>query len=585
MNLTKSNKILDILILLYDKEKSQNIFDNIKTEIHKYNKLIRNEDHNEFILSERDVVLITYADQINEPNEKPLKTLSDFLNTHLTKTISIIHILPFFPFSSDDGFSIIDYYSVDPRLGNWDNIYDIGRKFRLIFDAVINHISRESNWFQGFLNCEKPYNNFFITMEPNVDLSGVVRPRALPLLTPVNTQCGKKYVWTTFSADQIDLNYSNPDVLLEITKVLLYYASKGADILRLDAIAYLWKELNTPCIHLWQTHTIIKFWRAVLNEVKPDLMLLSETNVPHNENVSYFGQYDPSTGKTDEAQIIYQFPLAPLVLHTFLTENTTKLNSWIGELNQPGIFLNFIASHDGIGIIPAKGILTDKEIDALIERTIKHNGRVSRKNNPNGTQSIYELNITLYDWLYDPEKDNLEIGISKFIASQAIMLSLAGLPGIYFHSLFGFSNCYKCYEKTQNPRSLNRQKFSLKYLNIIMNNPRLKESRIFNRYQELLKVRRIQKAFHPLANQISIQTNEHLFSIIRVSQDNSQIIVCLINVSSKKLHCSFSLPKPYSDFSNSFMDLITNKKYEYQNNEFKLEFEPYQVMWLSATYA
>ncbi|HZW02321.1 MAG TPA: alpha-amylase family glycosyl hydrolase, partial [Anaerolineaceae bacterium] len=291
-------------------------------------------------VSERDAILIVYGDQVQTPGEHPLATLERFLSVHLERAVSGVHLLPFYPYSSDDGFSIIDFRAVDSRLGDWEDIHRLGQSYRLMFDAVINHISRESEWFQGFLRGDEPYVDYFITVPPNTDLSAVVRPRVLPLLTPVETSRGQQTVWTTFSDDQIDLNYANPDVALAITDLLLFYVQQGAEILRLDAIAYLWKEAGTPSIHLPETHHMIKLFRAVLDAVAPGVMLITETNVPHEENLSYFGDplpegAQPEGWRTDEAQMVYNFSLAPLVLHTFATADATSLSRWAAGLTTP----------------------------------------------------------------------------------------------------------------------------------------------------------------------------------------------------------------------------------------------------------
>src|SRR5688572_1571966 len=329
----------------------------------------------------------------------PLSALRAFAERHLDGLVSTIHILPFFPYSSDYGFSIKDYEQVNPELGNWEDVEALGRRFDLMFDFVANHCSAEGPWFQAFLRSEPPYDGYFIVTDPAADLRGVTRPRTSPLLTPVETANGPVSVWTTFSADQVDLNYANPAVLLSMVEVVLTYVRRGATMLRLDAIGYLWKEPGTSCIHLPQTHEIVKLFRDVLDDVAPDVALVTETNVPHADNISYFGNGQ------DEAQMVYQFPLAPLVLHSLFTGDASKLAGWAATLETPSdrtTFFNFEASHDGIGVIPARGILTDEEVQALADRVIAHGGQVSYKTNPDGSESPYELNATLFDILSDP---------------------------------------------------------------------------------------------------------------------------------------------------------------------------------------
>jgi glycosidase len=320
-------------------------------------------------LSERSSIFITYGDQLQGPHHSHLETLAEFCESHLRGVVDTIHILPFFPWSSDDGFSVKDYRKVDPVLGDWKDIEKLGKPFRLMFDGVINHVSVQGEWFKKFLCGEMPYSDYFLTIEGNTDLSSVVRPRALPLITEFQTTTGLKRVWTTFSTDQADLDFHNPDVLLDIFDILLMYAQKGAQFIRLDAIAYLWKEIGTSCIHLPQTHAIIQLLRLVLDEVTPHVQIVTETNVPHEDNISYFGNGE------NEAQVVYNFALPPLVLHTFNTGDASVLTKWASGLNLPSnrtTFLNFLASHDGIGLNPVRGLLTDTDIDRLVVKTLAH---------------------------------------------------------------------------------------------------------------------------------------------------------------------------------------------------------------------
>ncbi|MEP7291918.1 MAG: sugar phosphorylase, partial [Chloroflexota bacterium] len=389
----------------------------------------------------------------------PLQTLRKTLLQTIYPTVNGLHILPFSPYSSDDGFSVIDYIAVDPALGSWNDVRAFKPEFRLMFDAVINHISAQSAWFQGFLRGEDPYREYFIPMNPATDLSLVTRPRALPLLSPFESNAGTQHLWTTFSDDQIDLNYANPDVLIAILRVLLFYVEQGANLIRLDAIAFMWKCVGTTCLHLPETHAVIQLMRDVLDVVAPQVILVTETNVPHIENISYFGSGD------DEAQMVYQFSLPPLTLHTFRTGDATVLSRWAATIERASertTFFNFTASHDGIGVRPALGLLTDAEIAALVKLTEDHGGLVSYKNNPDGTQSPYELNITYFDAITDPAitATQPDIAISRFICSQAIMLAMVGVPGIYLHSLFGSRNFREGVQMTGRNRTINREKLN-----------------------------------------------------------------------------------------------------------------------------
>ncbi len=586
--MSPKKRIQEHLQFLYGAEIAVNLWADLHKSINQFksrNPRLRDKNLH---LSQEDAILITYGDQFQESHRLPLDTLNDFLTTHIKGAINGVHILPFYPYSSDDGFSVIDYRQVDPALGNWQSIAQLTDNFRLMFDAVINHISRQSEWFQGYLEGRKPFTAYFITVPPETDLSMVVRPRALPLLTPVETASGRKYVWTTFSDDQIDLNYANPRVLLEIIDILLYYIERGAEIIRLDAIAYLWKEIGTTCIHLPQTHHVVKLFRAILDEVAPGVILITETNVPHEENISYFGsplrdEDGRLTDQGDEAQMVYQFPLGPLVLHTFYAGDAQVLTEWAAALKTPypmATFFNFIASHDGIGVRPAEGLIAPQEIQNLVDRTLAHGGQVSYKTNPDGSQSAYELNITLYDALNNPANPNLEIDVRRFLASQVIMISLAGVPGIYVHSLFGSRNCYDCVEQSGRARSINREKFQKRELQATLANPNSRASRVFSGYTQLLKIRRNHPAFHPFAAQRVLTLDPHLFALLRTDQSGDEQILCLINVSSQTRKLSI----PFSIFnlppSTYWRDLVSGEDHPADDSCLELELEPYQYLWL-----
>ncbi len=525
-------------------------------------------------ISEKDAILITYGDMVQQPGQKPLATLADFLPRYLNGRISTIHLLPFFPYSSDDGFSVIDYKQVNPAWGNWHDVAAIGRSFRLMFDAVVNHISAESDWFQAFLREERPYTDYFITVDPGADLSPVFRPRSLPLLTPVETPSGTKYVWTTFSADQIDLNYANPDVLFAVLDVLLFYVARGAEFIRLDAIAYIWKEIGTSCIHLPQTHEIVKLMRTVLDIVAPQVSLITETNVPHEDNIAYFGD-----GR-NEAQMVYNFSLPPLTLHAFHTGSAETLSQWAATLETPSeqtAFFNFLASHDGIGVQPAKGLLSDTAVAEMAARVEALGGYVSYKTNGDGSQSAYELNINYLDALGNPDKPDepAEWLARRFLAAQAIMLALRGVPGIYFHSLFGSRNWRAGVEITGQKRTLNRQKLPRGPLEQELADPHSLRHRVFSGYQKLLAARTADPAFHPNGGQEIVACDTAVFALWRTSPDGRSRILCLQNVSGQPR----DLILPVTGAAR-LVDLLGAGKFTASQNTLRLTILPYGVLWL-----
>jgi len=575
--------IQELISFLYGREQENDLTNSLWQRIEIFKRIHPNFQINDAHqqLTEADAILITYGDQFREAHRSPLQSLDTFLGSHLKDVISGVHILPFYPYSSDDGFSVIDYYQVEKDLGTWQDIASLGENFHLMFDLVVNHVSAKSKWFQNFLAGERPYTGYFPVLNPGTDMSQVVRPRATPVLTPFQTSKGLRHVWTTFSEDQIDLDYSNPLVLLEMIDVLLFYVAQGAQIIRLDAIAYLWKVPGTTCIHLPQTHAVVKLFRVILDAAAPSVLLITETNVPHQENISYFGNYLPEHQRSDEAQLVYQFPLGPLILHTFLTGDSTRLTEWAAGLYDlpPGTtFFNFTASHDGIGVRPAEGLLAPGEIQALVQNTLIHEGQVSYRSNPDGSKSAYELNITWYDALNNPTKPEPEMDIPRFLASQAIMLSLAGVPGIYIHSLLGTRNCIDCFSRTRRARSINREKFMLADLERELSDQNSLKSRILTSYRHLLNIRKLQPAFHPTTAQDVLRLSTNVFATVRKANAGERLL-CIINVTSIPVNIKVHLLEYGLPTDVTWVDQLTGKPFPAQN-ELSVELASYGCLWL-----
>lgn len=521
-------------------------------------------------LDERDAVLITYGDQLREPGRAPLRTLATFAERYLDGAISSIHILPFFPSTSDDGFAVSDYESVDPGLGGWEEIEEIAAHRRLMTDLVLNHCSASHRWFRGFLSGDERFTDYFLSVAPGTDLSSVIRPRALPLLTPFETPSGTRHLWTTFSSDQIDLNYANPELLLEMIRVLFGYVRHGAQIVRLDAIAYLWKEIGHPSIHHPKTHAVVRLLRSLLTRYAPWVLLITETNVPHEENLSYLGEGD------DEAQMVYQFALPPLVLDAVLREDAGHLRRWASGLPQglaSATYFNFLASHDGIGLLPVRNILTSDELSGVVEATKERGGLVSYRATPSG-EVPYELNISYRDAVAEeglPEQERAR----KFLASQAVLLSLLGVPGIYIHSLLGSGNWREGAESTGRNRSINREKLAYPALEAELRREGSLRRRIFDGYLRMLRVRQ-RPAFHPAGEQVVLPVEGPLFALLRRSPDGSDSVVCAINLSSRPQ--SIVVDPAFRE------ELIDGGTLEgrIERGGRRLSLAPWQVAWLAA---
>ncbi|CAM3669223.1 sugar phosphorylase [Rouxiella silvae] len=554
-------RLESLLSRVYPKE---HIGDLIKKILHLGEKWNYGAHRSQQWVDGTNIYLITYGDTISQPDKPPLATLNHFAHQHLNDTISDIHILPMYPYSSDDGFSVIDYRRIDDHLGGWSDIHHLAANFNLMFDCVINHISRSSDWLKGYINDEPYYRDYFIDANPELDYSRVVRPRASPLLTPFIKADGTElYLWTTFSEDQIDINFKNPQVLLESIDVILQYAASGGQSIRLDAIGYIWKEMGTPCIHRPQAHNIIKLWRTILDEVIPGTRIITETNVPHHENISYFGE-------GDEAHMVYQFALPPLTLHAFLRQDTRTLTQWAQGLNAEAhypktTYFNFLSSHDGIGLRPTETFLDDNERKYLAQETQRKEGRVSYKDNGDGTHSPYELNINYLSAITEVD-DSIELKANKFLAAQALLLSFMGVPAIYIHSLLGSENDLEGMHQSGLSRRISRKKLQLDDVEKELTQPGSLRSRVFNGIKKLIAIRRTRPAFSPQAGQRVFELGDKLFALERYDPKSENRISCIFNISGQSQTFKLAVEGK---------DLIAGEQFTGQ-----MRLQPWQVVWI-----
>ncbi len=522
---------------------------------------------------EEDIVMITYGDSIIDVDERPLVTLNKFLHRYCKNTINNVHILPFFPYSSDDGFSVIDYSTVNEALGSWEDIEAIAKNYGLMTDLVINHCSARSVWFDNFIKGEGPGSDFFFTADPADDLSMVTRPRVSPLLRETETADGTKHVWCTFSHDQVDFDFRNPKVLLAFIDIIKLYIDKGTKIFRLDAVAFLWKIVGTNCINLFQTHEVIRLIRTLIEHVDPSIIIITETNIPNRENLTYFGN-------ANEAHAIYNFSLPPLLVNTLVSGDCTYLKSWMMSMPpaQNGTaYFNFIASHDGIGLRPAEGLLSDEEISDLVHAMQHFGGKVSWRASEHGQQKPYEINITLFDALQGTIKGPDKYQVDRFICAHAIMLGMEGIPGIYIHSLLGTSNDYEKVANTGQNRSINRKRWDFNELEALLDSPFSQHHKVLTRISQLIRIRKAQPAFHPNATQFTLQLGNQIFGYWRQSLDRKQSIFCISNISDEEQTILLSDINLIG--TDNWIDLITRDEIALSSGF--LQMKPYQVLWIS----
>lgn len=566
-------RLLGHLKTLYGESSAHELQERLHSLITHHIEQHQQKEPKAVLWDEKDSILISYGDSVHFPGMEPLESLKRFLDGRLKGVFNRVHILPFFPSSSDGGFAVSDFRSVNPDLGSWDDIQRLQENFSLMFDMVLNHMSREHLWFVQFLHCEKPGQDYVIRVDPNENLSMVVRPRSTPLLSRVRAPCGMHHVWATFSNDQIDLNYANPDLLLEMIDLLLFYIRSGARAIRLDAVGYLWKEIGTSCIHLPQTHEVVKLFRTLLERLEPGVILLTETNVPHAENVSYFAA-------GDEANMVYQFALPPLLLHAINCESAKYLTDWALGLEREELpagctYLNFTASHDGVGLRPLEGLVPDEEVDKLIAEMRRRGAFVSMRATSDGLDRPYELNISYFDAFRMSGSEIDPWHLSRFLLSQTLPLALRGIPAVYINAITAAPNDLLGVERTAITRNINRRKWDGSELERLIDSPVSETGQVFSASVRRLRIRHGIKAFHPDAPQRVLGLPDTLFAVERISLDGEQRVLALHNMTSSPvgiglMEIGFSEP--------NLVDLLQPTPPEIDQRVIQLR--PFQAVWL-----
>ncbi|MGP6087415.1 alpha-amylase family glycosyl hydrolase [Antarctobacter jejuensis] len=523
--------------------------------------------------SQKDAVLITYGDSLIDGVYKPLDLLRDFLSRYMTGVVNGVHILPFFPFTSDDGFAVTDYRKVNPTLGDWPDISRIGSEWHLMSDLVLNHVSSQGTWFNAYRQGQAPYDKFFYEASPEDDLSMVVRPRTTPLLQEVETANGTKHVWCTFSHDQVDLDFRNPEVLLEIIRIIRLHVDAGVKIIRLDAVAFIWKEPGTPSIHLPKTHAIVQLLRVLADFAAEPIVLLTETNVPKAENLSYFGQLN-------EAHWIYNFPLPPLILHAMLSGDARSLSNWQRAMPPAPFgcaYLNFSASHDGIGMRPAEGLLPDEEIERMIRTVQAGGGLASMRALPGGGTSVYELNTTFFSAMKRTYLGEDGRQVDRFVCSQTIVMSLEGIPAFYIHAMLATENDLEGVTRRAMNRAINRHRWDYPELQEKLADPESDQARVLSALSERLRIRSKQPAFHPNATNFTLAVDDRLFVVWRQALDRSQSIFALHNVSAEEVNLSPRALNLIAD--EDWVDLLSGDVLHPEEDGVTLA--PYQCRWIT----
>jgi len=533
------------------------------------------EKRNKERWNESHSVLITYADSIYKNGEATLITLKDLLSKHFGSLSKVVHILPFLKSSSDGGFAVSSYESLEEKFGSWDDLKSFSKNHVLMADLVLNHVSSSHPWVQEFIKSQEPGISNVFSPDQTLDWSNVVRPRSSSLFSQINTEDGPKQVWTTFGPDQIDLNWHNPKMNLEFLNLIITYLSNGIKWLRLDAVGFIWKESGTTCLHLPKAHSIVKLLRVLLNNLLDDGVLITETNVPQKENLSYLIP-------DDEAHMEYNFPLPPLLLEAIITSRADILNSWIFDwpiLPEDTTLFNFTASHDGVGLRALEGLMNEQRIKDLLINCEKRGGLVSHRRLSNGDDKPYELNISWWSAMEDSSRDAKRFQYERFILSQLLVMALKGVPAFYLPALLASENDIKSFSMTGQRRDLNREKFKSDNLLAVLNNPESNANKNLKYLRNAMDIRSKLEQFHPSSEMECLSKGRSDIVVIKRGK-GPESVFAIHNMTENKINYQLNdndLPKIIDNNFNTH-DFLTSTKYNCKN----ISLDPFQVIWLSA---
>ena len=566
-----------------------------------------------------DVALIAYADSIGGAVGSPLAALRRFVRRYLPAgTINTVHLLPFYPWDTDRGFSVQDYRAVDRRNGTWEEIEALAGEFdHLMVDLVINHASLDNPLVQGALTGDLRYRDFVIRFDdgeqPDAsELAALTRPRPDPVLTRYNLVAtgghtratfdppategapdGEApvgvggWVWTTFSrppnADgsaatrQVDLNFRNPRVLLEMLEVLLCYRGHGADWVRLDAAGYMWKELGTASIHHPNTHRLLQVLRDALAG-RADLVSVAEVNEPQDTILPYLGSPDAGV----ESDLVYQFAHFPLAVHALHSGDASHYKRWLGTQEPFGgrQFITVFGSHDGMGRKPVLGLLPDADLERMVQDLVSGHGALPNyARQGGGGRIIYELCATPWSLINRAGAgEPLHLQVDRYVACAALGLVLRGVPAFYINGLLGVPNRLDPGQLDEN-RSINREQFDEAALYAELDDRGGQMALVLERLLHLIAVRAAEPAFDAGGPPLHVLDTPPAVIAV-VADGDGRRVVSLTNVSAAPQR--FALDSVLFPGHGEVVELITGSARPRSAGAMRgLTMAPYEVQWLA----
>lgn len=409
------------------------------------------------------IMLITYPDSMG----KNLKELSEILDEHFRNIIGGLHILPFFPSSADRGFAPKTYDIVDPAFGDWKDIRELADRYYLMFDFMINHVSRSSAYFQDFMakKDQSPYREMFIRYrdfwpqgEPTpqeVDLIYKRKPRAPYIDVRFDDGTSEK-IWCTFDEEQVDLAVNTETTRKFIRNTIRNMADNGASVVRLDAFAYAVKKPGTNCFFVEpETFDLLGFCRDTAQEKGAEILPEIHEN------------YSIQKKLEEKNYWVYDFALPMLLLHAIYTGTNKNLLHWLQIC--PRKQFTTLDTHDGIGVVDVKGLMTQEQIHQTTEYLFSKGANVKKAYNTLAYHNldVYQLNCTYYSALGDND--------DAYLLARAIQFFAPGIPQVYYVGLLAGKNDIELLEKTKVGRNINRHYYSKDEIEREVKRPLLKK--------------------------------------------------------------------------------------------------------------
>lgn len=549
----------------------------------------------EWFQSQRIVGGALYVDLFSENLGKLREHIGYFHDLGLT----YLHLMPLFavrPGDNDGGYAISNYRSVDPRLGTIDDLRLLAEDLRangisLVLDFVFNHTADDHNWALRAQAGEAEYQNFYYLF-PDRQLPDQYE-RTLREIFPTVRRGNftwhdgmQRWVWTTFNSFQWDLNYANPAVLNAMLGELLFIANTGVDILRLDAVAFVWKRMGTTCENLPEAHSLIQLFNAAVRIAAPGLLFKSEAIVHPDEVVKYVSP--------QECQLSYNPTLMALCWEALATRETKLLVQSLSHrhrLPKQTTWVNYLRCHDDIGWTFDDTDAAAVGINAYNHRKFLNDfytgqfpGSFARgipfQHNPQtGDMRISGTMASLAGLekaIQEQDEVQIEMAIRRILLLNALTLSAGGIPLLYLGEEWGTINDYdfvKDPAKAGDTRWVHRPKMKWEWLDESHEDHRIRR-RIFSEIQRMIGLRKTRPAMAGIGIELIPTDHRSLLGFVRQNEGDRLVVVA--NVSDSPQQLSENRLR-IAGLGNYFFDLLSETTI---NADHPIQLEPYRILWL-----